>query len=124
MDVKKAIEDKNAALKNAYDQGDAAGCATVFAEDAIMMPPNQPMVRGKKAIEALIQGWVDTIGGTMSNPMVEFGVDGDLAYQVATYAFMDTQTPDRGKFVEIFRRQPDGSWKVYLTIYNSDQPLQ
>ena len=80
-------------------------------------------VRGKKGIKGLIQGWTDKIGGTISNPMLEFGVEGDLAYQVATYAFQDTNTPDQGKFVEIFRRQPDGSWKVYLTIYNSDKPL-
>ncbi len=123
MEVKKAIEDKNAALKKAYDRGDATGCVAVFVEDAVMMPPNQPMVRGKEAIKALIQGWIDDIGGTISNPMMEFGVEGDLAYQVATYAFRETKRPDQGKFVEILRRQPDGSWKVYLTIYNSDNPL-
>jgi ketosteroid isomerase-like protein len=123
MDVKKAIEDKNAALRTAYDRGDAAGCVAVFVEDALMLPPNQPIIRGKKAIKELIQGWIDNIGGTIGNPMTEFGVQGDLAYQVATYAFKDTKTPDWGKFVEIFRRQQDGTWKVYLTIYNSDKPL-
>jgi ketosteroid isomerase-like protein len=122
MDVKKSIEEKNVALKNAYDQGNSAGCVAVFTEDAIMLPPNQPMVRGKQAIQELIQGWIDKIGGTINNPMLEFGVDGDIAYQVATYAFVDTKTPDQGKFVEIFRRQRDGTWKVYLTIYNSDKP--
>lgn len=122
MDVKKAIEDKNAAFKNAYDQGDATKCVEVFVEDVIMMPPNQPMVRGKKAYKELVQGWIDNIGGTISNPMMEYGVEGDLAFQVATYAFKDTKTPDQGKYVEIFRRQQDGSWKVILTIYNSDKP--
>jgi ketosteroid isomerase-like protein len=123
MDVKQAIEYKNTSLRNAYNRGDAAGCAAVFTEDALFLPPNQPLLRGKKAIQELIQGWIDHIGGTMNNPMTEFGDAGDLAFQVATYAFQDTMTPDQGKFVEIFRRQPDGSWKVYLTIYNSDKPL-
>jgi ketosteroid isomerase-like protein len=123
MDVKKAIEDKNEALRIAYNRGDSAGCVAVFVEDAVMLPANQPIVRGKKAIKELIQDWIDNIGGTISNPMMEFGVEGDLAYQVATYAFKDTKTPDQGKFVEIFRRQQDGTWKVYLTIYNSDKPL-
>jgi ketosteroid isomerase-like protein len=122
MDMKKVIEDKNAALKIAYDRGDSAACVAVFGEDALMLPPHQPMLRGKQVIQELIQGWIDNIGGTISNPMMELGVDGDLAYQVATYAFQDTKTPDQGKFVEIFRRQPDSSWKVYLTIYNSDKP--
>jgi ketosteroid isomerase-like protein len=123
MDVKKAIEDKNEALRIAYNRGDSAGCVAVFVEDAVMLPANQPIVRGKKAIKELIQDWIDNIGGTISNPMMEFGVEGDLAYQVATFAFKDTKTPDQGKFVEIFRRQQDGTWKVYLTIYNSDKPL-
>jgi ketosteroid isomerase-like protein len=35
---------------------------------------------------------------------------------------MDTKTPDQGKLVEIFRRQEDGTWKVYLTIFNSEKP--
>ena len=122
MDVKKAIEDKNATLRMAYNRGDAAACVAVFTEDALMLPPHQPMVRGKMAIKELIQGWLDKIGGTLSNPMLEFSFAGDLAFQVATYAFQDTNTPDQGKFVEILKRQPDGSWKVYLTIYNSDKP--
>jgi ketosteroid isomerase-like protein len=122
MDVKKAIEDKNAALRTAYNRGDSVGCAAVFMEDAAMLPPNQPIVRGKKAIRELIQGWIDNIAGTISNPMIEFGAEGDLAYQVATYSFKDAKAPDEGKFVEIFRRQKDGTWKVYLTIYNSDKP--
>jgi hypothetical protein len=78
-----------------------------------MLPPNEPMVRGRKAIKELIQGWIDNIGGTISNPLMECGVDGDRAYQVATYAFKDTKTPDQGKFVEILRRQQDGTWQVY-----------
>ena len=68
------------------------------------------------------RSWIDNIGRTISNPLMEFGVEGDLAYHVATYAFKDTKSPDYGKFVEIFRRQQDGTWKVYLCIYNSDKP--
>jgi ketosteroid isomerase-like protein len=122
MDIKQAIGNKNATLRNAYNRGDSAGCVAVFLEDAIMLPPGQPMIRGKKAIRELIDGWIDNIGGTISNPMTEFGVEGDLAYQVANYAFQNTKAPDQGKFVEILRRQQDGTWKVYLCIYNSDKP--
>jgi ketosteroid isomerase-like protein len=122
MEVKQAIEKKNEAVRNAYDRGDSAGCVSVFLEDAVMLPPDQPMVRGREAIRELIQGWIDNIGGTMRNPMMEYGVEGDLAYQVATYAFESKTAPDEGKFLEIFRRQQDGTWKVYVCIYNSDKP--
>ena len=123
MDMKKAIEDKNEAFNKAYAQRDAAGCVAVFVEDAIMMPPNQPMVRGRKALQEFFQGFMDKVGGTNSNHLMEFGVEGDLAYQVATFAISNTKTPVQGKFVEILRRQEDGSWKVYVAIFNSDKPV-
>jgi ketosteroid isomerase-like protein len=95
----------------------------MYAEDAMMLPPNQPMVRGKQAIKAFNQRMLDQVGGTISNRIVEFSVEGDLAYQVGTYAIRDAKTPDEGKFVNIFRRQQDGSWKIHLAIYNNDKPV-
>jgi uncharacterized protein (TIGR02246 family) len=124
MDVKQAIEEVNAAFSKAYNQGDAAGCAAVFTEDAIILPPNQPMFRGKKALTDFIQMRIDrTSGGTYSNKIVEFGVEGDLAYQVATSAVIGAKTSEQGKFVNILRRQPDGSWKIIVAMPNSNQPL-
>jgi len=122
MEAKRAMEEKNAAWNNAYNRGDAAACAALYAEDAILMPPNQPMVRGKKALQEFMQGLIDKVGGTTTSQMMEFGVEGDLAYQRATVAFMSEKTTDVGKFVEIFRPQPDGSWKIHLCIWNSDNP--
>ena len=118
MDIKKAIEDKNAAFNKAYNQGDAAVCVN----DVRMLPPNQPMLRGRKELEEFFQGLIGKVGGTTSNHTVEFGVDGDLAYQVGTFVIEDTKTPEQGKFVEILRRQQDGSWKVSVAIFNSDKP--
>jgi uncharacterized protein (TIGR02246 family) len=122
MDLKKALEEEIAAWTKAYNQGDAAGCTAVYAEDAMMLPPNQPMVRGKQAIKEFNQRMLDQVGGTISNRIVEASVEGDLAYQVGTYAITDTKTPDQGKFVNIFRRQQEGSWKILVAIYNSDNP--
>ena len=29
-------------------------------------------------------------------------------------------TPDQGKYVDIHHRQPDDSWKLHMSIMNSD----
>ena len=123
MDIKKTLEEEVAAWTKAYNQGDAAGCTAMYAEDAMMLPPNQPMVRGKQAIKEFNQRMLDQVGGTISNRIIGFSVEGDLAYQVGTYAITDTKTPDQGKFVNIFRPQQDGSWKISVAIYNNDKPL-
>lgn len=123
MEAKRVMEERNVGWDKAYKQGDAAGVAAFYAEDAILMPPNQPMVRGRKAIQEFFQVMIDTVGGTRTSQVVEFGVEGDLAYQVATLSITDTKTPFQGRFLEIFRPQPDGSWKIQRCIWNSDQPV-
>jgi ketosteroid isomerase-like protein len=52
----------------------------------------------------------------------------DLAYVHGAYQ-MSLTVPggaepvgDKGKYVEIWRKQQDGSWKVILDVYNSDLP--
>jgi uncharacterized protein (TIGR02246 family) len=123
MDIKKAIEDLDTAYNKAFNQGDAAGCAAVFTEDVITLAPGQPMTRGKKALEGILQSLIDkNSGGTHSNKLLESGVEGDLAYQVGTYALSGANPPEQGKFVNILRRQPDGTWKVSVAIFNLDKP--
>jgi ketosteroid isomerase-like protein len=123
MDMRKVLEDFDAAYNEAFNRGDAAGCAAFFAEDVILLAPDQPMIRGKRAFEELYQSRMDkTSGGTHSNKLVEYGVEGDLAYQVGTFAITGTNSSEQGKFVNILRRQADGTWKVTVSIFNSDSP--
>ena len=42
---------------------------------------------------------------------------------VMTLPGVEGPIPDHGKYIEIWRRQSDGSWKVALDIFNSDLPL-
>ena len=43
-----------------------------------------------------------------------------MAYQIETYAIEGATTPEEDKFVNALRRQPHGSWKVAVSIFNSD----
>ena len=123
MDMKKFLEDFDAGYNEAFNRGDAAGCAAYFSEDVILMAPNQPMIRGKKAFEETYLSRIEqSTGGTHSNELVEFGVEGDLAYQIGTYAVEGANPPEQGKFLNILKRQADGTWKVAVSAFNSDGP--
>lgn len=123
MDMKKVLEDFDAAYNKAFNRGDAAGCAAFFTEDVILLAPDQPMTRGKRAFEETYRSRMGKAsGGTHSNALVEFGVEGDLAYQVGTFAITGTKPPEQGKFVNVLRRQADGAWRVAVSIFNSDKP--
>jgi ketosteroid isomerase-like protein len=58
---------------------------------------------------------------------VEASHGGDLAYSMGTYegTMNDAKgkpVTDRGKYVTVWEKQPDGKWNVVADIYNSDLP--
>jgi ketosteroid isomerase-like protein len=53
---------------------------------------------------------------------------GDLGYTIGTYEETTAgpkgiQTTDKGKYVVIWKKQADGTWKVVLDVPNSDLPV-
>lgn len=121
-----AINSAVESYSEAFVANDWPTFATHYAEDAVAMPPNTPAMQGRAAIRELAESW-PTI--TAFSPTVE-EIDGcrDLAFLRATYslAAMPEGAPepweDNGKYVEIWRRQPDGSWLIAVEIWNSDNP--
>ncbi len=121
MDMKKTLEEFDAAYNEAFNRGDAEGCAAYSTDDIVLLPPGEPMTRGKAAFLDTYRSRIkENIGGTHKNELIDFGVDGDMAYQIGTYAIEDSKPPERGKFVNVLKRQPDGTWKVKISIFNSD----
>lgn len=121
-----AINSAVESYSEAFVANDWPTFATHYAENAVAMPPSAPAMQGRGAIRELAESW-PTI--TAFSPTVE-EIDGcrDLAFLRATYslAAMPEGAPepweDEGKYVEIWRRQPDGSWLIAVEIWNSDSP--
>ncbi len=87
----------------------------------MLLPPGEPMTLGKEAfLETYRTRIKENTGGTHQNELIDFGVEGDMAYQVGTYAIENSYPPERGKFVNVLKRQTDGTWKVRVSIFNSD----
>ncbi len=105
---------------------DYAKVAASYTADAVVLPANGPAATGRAAIEQLLGTFPPLSAFTLNSVEIE-GV-GDLAYQRGTF-FMTMQLPggvtasDSGKYLEIRRRQPDGSWLITRDIWNSDIPL-
>lgn len=111
--------------------GDVDAWIAAWDEDAVQMPPDTPARFGKPAIlETMRMGLqaVRYVAFSITDfeafPSGEFGV----ARGGYTYAFVrvgDTQRHDRvGKFLTVFRRQPDGSWKFFRDCFNLDAPAR
>ena len=100
-----------------------------YADDASMFPPNAPMATGKEAIRAVWSQLLATPGFAVSGQTtkVEASRGGDLGYSIGTYE-LTTHDPtgkpvmDRGKYVVVWKKQADGSWKAIADIFNSNLP--
>ena len=123
------------ALAKAVLAGDASAYAALYTEDAILLPAKGEgeMVRGTAEIQKRHSGWV-LAGVEKAGIFTEFtltpvevcGVDG-LAYVAGT--FTETLTPPgsdspvskKGKYVHVFKKQADGSWKIAADIWNNTE---
>jgi ketosteroid isomerase-like protein len=119
-DATSAIEALSEAFVRHLNAGDAGELVRGFyAEDAALLPPNQPLVRGHEQIGDTIRRLLDADFGILSIKTVMLDASGDLAYRIGRYR-LGKPAPDCGKFVEVFRRQADGSWRCVAHILNGD----
>ena len=122
--VRAAIEKQNAAFSAAFGRGDIAAVARAYAEDAIAFPPDGEMVRGRPAIEAMWKGVHDAGGKAIALTTVDVTSSGSLAAETGT-ATLKMQPPSGAeqslsvKYVVVWKKQPDGTWKLYRDIWNA-----
>ena len=125
------IRSVDSAFMAAANAGDAEGVAAVYAEEGSLLAPNLPPQKGRDAIKAFWGGFLDayTVRFEVASDTIEGRAD--LAYNQGHYRF--TAVPkakgapgvaDEGKFVEILKKQPDGSWKYVVDMYSSNLALQ
>ena len=123
-----AIRQVTDAYVKATLAGDAKAIAALYTEDAVEMPPNEPPVKGRAAIEQYYTKSFsgDRKVGQLTITHLESRATGDAGYDVGTYQQsmnppgQTVATSDTGKYVAILRRS-QGAWKVAYAIYNSDQ---
>ncbi|MEK7404689.1 MAG: SgcJ/EcaC family oxidoreductase [Acidobacteriota bacterium] len=105
------------------------GFVSYYAEDAAVFAPNAPIATGKEAIRKAISEMLALPDMALSfqTVRVEVARSGDLAYAHGTYeqSFKGPKgkpVQDRGKYVSVWKKQADGSWKAVADIFNSDLP--
>ncbi len=125
-----------ATLKNLdADWSKAAGAkdvdktASYYSDDALVLPPNMPAIQGKQQARGMWQGMftVPGFGGGWKVSKVEVARSGDIGYVTGTYELSETDANgkpviDKGKYLEVWKKQPDGSWKCIVDMFNSDLP--
>jgi len=100
-----------------------------FADDARVLAPDIPMAEGWDASRAVFAKLAALPGYSLkvSPALADVGGVADLGYTIGTY-HMTLPGSDGsiveidGKYVSIWKRQSDGSWKIAVDMFNADGP--
>ncbi len=123
-----ALNDEWLAL---YNAGDFDQLVSIFyAENAVQMPPDGPIVNGKEAILSSLKKSREEFEEYCDSSEIDtVSVYGDVA--VARGTDTGTMTPRDGgeptkyniKWLIVYERQSDGNWKCVYEIWNDNNPL-
>lgn len=101
--------------------------AELYAENGVLMPPNQPRIEGKAGIRSFFGGmWAINPSMTLATTRVAASDAGDIAIEEGTFALQypgadGKPIDDTGKYLVIWKKT-DAGWKVVRDIFNTDLP--
>jgi len=127
-DAAKEIAALEAADKNwekAYAAGNSDAIANLYDEQAVLLPPGAPPVKGRAAIKAF---FVKDIAEAQKSgvafilgPNPAGGVSGDMGWQSGTYVVKDKaeKVLEAGKYLSVSKKK-DGKWLYVRDTWNAD----
>lgn len=97
-----------------------------WSDDAEVIPPGAPIVRGKAAIREFVSQSLAIPGFRISwrPENASLSADGTLAYTTGSNSMTvpaadGKLTTIEGRYITVWRRGADGSWKCVIDIWNS-----
>jgi|KBSSwiStaDraftv2_1062776.scaffolds.fasta_scaffold123325_3 ketosteroid isomerase-like protein len=133
-DTRAADEASLKATENEWSK--AAGTKDVektvafYGDDAVVLPPNSPVLTGKVSIRAMWKTMQEAPGFSIhwQATKVEVARSGDIAYTSGSYEWTQNDSngkpmTEKGKYLEAWKKQTDSSWKCVADMFSSDLPV-
>ncbi len=123
-----AIRAASAQWAKAGEAKDLEKWLSFYADDAALFYPGSPVVTGadgrRKAVDSLLK--MPDLAMTFATTKVEAARSGDLAYETGTYDMSWKEKngktkKEKGKYIVVWKKQANGSWKALLDTFNADQ---
>jgi uncharacterized protein (TIGR02246 family) len=115
-----ALNDKWTA---AFNKGDSAAVAAMYAADAFVLPPGHAMVKGRKAIEAFWKEAATQVGDAKLATVDVLPLGRRAAREIGTVTLETKAQPPQqivGKYAVVWRRIR-GQWLLATDIWNTDK---
>jgi ketosteroid isomerase-like protein len=125
--VERILRDLDAEWAKAAAAKDVEQTLAYYSNDAIVLPPNATSAATKEAIRNVWKDMLASPGLVISwKPIrVQVGKSGEMAWVSGTYELTMNDAAgrpinDRGKYLEVWEQQADGTWKCRADMWNSD----
>ena len=121
-----AIKQLAETWRSGWLAADADLLLSLYADEPVLMPQDQPVVAGKGAIRLLYEAVLKKFDFRSEGSVKEVVVSGDMGYFWSAYTL--TATPKaggepmkvNGKSLFIVKWEPGGAWKIARFMENSD----
>jgi ketosteroid isomerase-like protein len=125
--VRAQIEQAAVRFSEAFNRGDTPALAAMYDTGGVVFAPNAPPMRGRQNIEAFWAGARQQGFKTLNLIVDSVEPIGNHAIELGRYMLViqpagQPETTDRGKYMVVWKRQPDGSWKLYRDMFNTSMP--
>jgi ketosteroid isomerase-like protein len=122
----KAVRDADDEWSKVAGAKDLDKTVAVYADDAMILPPNESAVTTKDGIRNFWKGFLDSLQDiSWKATRVEAAKSGDMACVTGTYeATMKDGNKDKGKYCEVWEKKANGKWKAGIDMFSSDLPAQ
>ena len=114
---------------SAVNAGDLDGWSATLADDATVMPPNAPAVTGIESLRPwMVETFFDPFNIQLSCTFDDVDPEGDVVFARGSYDLSLAPKDgaqvieDSGKFVNVFKRQQDDSFKYAIAMWSSNSP--
>lgn len=118
------VEKLGKQFTDAFSKGDMAAVAAMYSEDAMAFPPEGEIVKGRPAIEAMWKGVRDMGAQAMDFEVIDVMTGGALMVETGKATLHiagagPAQAKVTVKYVVVWKKQKDGSWKISRDIWNA-----
>jgi uncharacterized protein (TIGR02246 family) len=121
-EAKRAIDKGNAQWVEGWAKKDPSMIAALFTEDGSLLARGGRIIKGPGQIMERQRAAMQSISGDVKVTVttVDVWLEGETAYETGKYSYKYQEkgqpVTEEGRYVTIWKRQKDGSWKLFMDM--------
>ena len=130
MDDLYAISFAKTEFRDAFNTEDPQRLITLLDPEFVYMPDGLGKTMGAAAAETIRMQCRELAGGELQPIIIEIRIQNNVAYDYGWHVWKKTPrdgTPGvtvKNRYVDIWRKNEKGEWKLWMYMSNTDIPMQ